>query len=180
MGTKLNFKTIKQIHSYKYLVENELDSINFLIERYTNKYNLNLYPDFQRGHVWSEDQQIKFIEYILKNGKLFSPIIFNHPNWMGNFKGNMVIVDGLQRITAIQKFLNNDLKIFGGYSLNNIENCHLRKYTIPIAINDLKSKEEVAIDIINKIITIPITNISIIPFSDFIVFYLLSFIYSYF
>lgn len=143
METKLDFKTIKKIHSYKYLVEYDLDFINELIVRYTKNYKLNLYPDFQRGHIWTEDQQIKFIEYILKNGKLFSPIIFNHPNWMGNFKGEMVIIDGLQRITAIQKFLNNNLKIFGGYSLSNIENCHLRTYSIPIAINDLKSKNEI-------------------------------------
>ena len=36
---------------------------------------LQLNPDFQRGHVWSEEQQVSFIEYLLK-GVSSSNVIF--------------------------------------------------------------------------------------------------------
>ena len=31
--------------------------------------NLQLNPDFQRGHVWTEEQQIAWLEFFLKGGK---------------------------------------------------------------------------------------------------------------
>ena len=30
---------------------------------------LQFNPDFQRGHVWTEGQQIAFMEFLLKGGK---------------------------------------------------------------------------------------------------------------
>lgn len=57
----------------------------------------------------------------------------------------MVCVDGLQRLTAIRKFLNNDLKVFGHY-LNEFEDkdVFLRRHNgILFNINDLKTKKEV-------------------------------------
>ena len=47
--------------------------------------NLQLNPDFQRGHVWSIGQQIAYIEYILRGGKSGLDFYFNHPNWMGSW-----------------------------------------------------------------------------------------------
>jgi len=39
---------------------------------------LQLNPDFQRGHVWIENQQIKYIEYILRGGKTARVIYLNN------------------------------------------------------------------------------------------------------
>lgn len=40
-----------------------------------------LNPDFQRGHVWNEQQQIKYIEHVLKGGHSGRDIYFNCPGW---------------------------------------------------------------------------------------------------
>lgn len=85
------------------------------IEEWVIEDNLLLNPDFQRGNVWTEKQQVAYIEFLLKGGKSARVIYFNHPGWMGSFNGQMVCVDGLQRITAIQKFINNEIKVFNTY-----------------------------------------------------------------
>jgi len=117
--------------------------VKFHIEKYLNQYGLQLNPDFQRGHVWTEKQQIAYIEFILKEGNSGRDIYFNHPGWLKDWKGEFVCVDGLQRLTAILKFTDNKLKVFGHY-LQEFEgpidwagNC-VRFY-----INDLKTKKEV-------------------------------------
>lgn len=42
---------------------------------------LLLNPDFQRGHVWTESQQIAYLEYILRGGKSGRDLYFNNPSW---------------------------------------------------------------------------------------------------
>lgn len=31
---------------------------------------LDLDPDFQRGHVWTRDQQVAYVEYMLRGGEV--------------------------------------------------------------------------------------------------------------
>ena len=100
---------------------------------------LELNPDFQRGHVWTEKQQIGFIEYFLKGGKI-NPIYLNHPGWQHDYKGDFVCVDGLQRITAILRFLNNEIKAFDKFYSEFEGRC---THTFIININNLKTKKEV-------------------------------------
>jgi len=63
---------------------------------------LQLVPDFQRGRVWTEDQQIAFVEYFFRGGESGRVIYFNDPNWSypdpnSDYK-DFVLVDGLQKI----------------------------------------------------------------------------------
>lgn len=122
------------------------DIVSFVkqIEGWIEQDNLELDPDFQRGHVWTEEQQIKYVEYILRGGTTGITVYLNHPGWMGSFKGGMVCVDGLQRITAIQKFVSNELKVYGHY-FNEFEGnppC-LTKCSVQINVNNLKTRKEV-------------------------------------
>lgn len=39
------------------------------IKTYEETYNLNMEPNFQRSHVWTDEQQIAFLEYFSKGGK---------------------------------------------------------------------------------------------------------------
>lgn len=72
-----------------------------------------------------------------------SAIRFNHEGWMKSFKGEMVCVDGLQRITALLRFLHQEIPAFG-HKLKDYEDQHfLRRITISIKINDLSNKKEV-------------------------------------
>jgi len=106
--------------------------------------NLQLNPDFQRGHVWTEDQQISYMEFLLRGGKSARVIYFNHPNWMGNFKGDFVCVDGLQRLTACVRFLQNEIKVFGLY-YNEFEDKIPFDIDLLLNINNLKTRAEVLV-----------------------------------
>lgn len=115
------------------------------IDRMEKEEGLVLNPDFQRGHVWSEEQQTKYIEFILKGGKTARVIYLNNPQWhfevKSGYKG-FVCVDGLQRITAIRRFVNNEIKAFG-YYLKEYEDSMRNKIDMRLHINDLQTKKEV-------------------------------------
>jgi uncharacterized protein with ParB-like and HNH nuclease domain len=103
--------------------------------------NLQLNPDFQRGHVWTEEQQIKYIEYLLRGGKSARVIYFNQPGWMHDWKGDFVCVDGLQRITAVIKFMNNEIPAFGYYYKDFEDKPH--NIDLLFNVNNLKTRKEV-------------------------------------
>lgn len=108
---------------------------------------VNLDPDFQRGHVWDEARQIAYIEYCLQGGGYSRTILWNHPGWMGSFEGEMVLVDGKQRIEAAMKFVRNELPVFGGTYLNDFD--HPRRLLLSpncefvFGVNSLKTRREV-------------------------------------
>jgi hypothetical protein len=106
---------------------------------------LNLDPDFQRGHVWDEAKQIAYVEYKLRGGEYSDVILFNHPNWQGSYKGEMVLVDGKQRLEAIRKFMRNELPIFGGNYLKDFDNPRqlLRSVDLVFCVNNIKTREGV-------------------------------------
>ena len=139
----MKFSDIKKLTSCgSYQINCGLSDIKYWVERQTSEEKscrLDLNPDFQRGHVWTERQQINFIEYILRGGKT-SPIYFNCVGWMNNFEGPFVIVDGKQRLTACLKFLKNEIKAFDHY-YNEFEG--LCSVDILININNLKTRKEV-------------------------------------
>ena len=106
--------------SWRYL-EETLEQWDTRTDRIPGALGLDLNPDFQRGHVWSEDKQIAFIEFCLKGGQSSRTILFNHPNWQGSYEGLMVLVDGKQRLEAARKFVRNELPIFGGNCLQDFD-----------------------------------------------------------
>lgn len=135
-------KTLKDFGKYHF--DLELKSLPRWIEEHQREYGLQLRPDFQRGDRWSLAQQIAFVEFLLKGGKT-QPILLNHPLWTKGLDAPFVCVDGLQRLTALLKFLEGKLPVFGGHyaadieDLNNVlRQCHLRIY-----INELKTEAEV-------------------------------------
>ncbi len=108
---------------------------------------LNLDPDFQRGHVWTEDKQIAYVEYCLQEGMGSRTILFNHPNWQGSYKGEMVLVDGKQRLEAVRKFLRNELPIFNGNYLKDFDDIprlfRSNGANFVFSVNNLKTRKEV-------------------------------------
>jgi len=129
-----------------YQVHISWDSLIANIKRHENSKltRLNLNPDFQRGHVWTEKQQRLYVEYKLRGGPGADIIYFNCKGWIIDFKGPFVIVDGLQRLTAVMQFLNNKLSVFGGHKcLEYSDQNFLQKMHLIFAINELKSRVEV-------------------------------------
>lgn len=105
-------------------------------------YKLNLNPDFQRGHVWTRDQQIAFVQFKLRGGRSSSDILFNHPNWMGSFKGELVLVDGKQRLEAARAFLRDEIPAFGSLFSEYTDRMGYSNVSFRFHINNLKTRAE--------------------------------------
>ena len=117
------------------------------IEELEKEEGLQLNPNFQRGHVWTEEQQIAFLEYFLRGGKSGTTIYLNKPDWQraGTVNGynDFVCVDGLQRITAVKRFVNNEIPVFGAYFKEYEDKSRVLPYGFKLNINDLKTESEV-------------------------------------
>jgi hypothetical protein len=95
------------------------DSVESTIDRLTKMGNpkefLDLDPDFQRGHVWTRDQQIAYVDFILLGGEASSTLTFNCPGWMKDFRGPYTIVDGKQRLEAVRSFMRGEYRVLAGH-----------------------------------------------------------------
>jgi Protein of unknown function DUF262 len=85
--------------------------------------DIDLTPDFQRNLVWDESKKSRLIESILLRIPL--PIFY----FAQDIDGKISVVDGLQRLSTIHKFMKNEFK------LNNLEylqeKCKNKFYTNP-------------------------------------------------
>ena len=84
-----------------------------LLRKYDNG-KLITEPDFQRNVVWELDKKSKFIESVILN--------FPLPPWYLNQtkEGKLIIVDGLQRTTALHEFVNDKFKLTGLEALTRL------------------------------------------------------------
>lgn len=105
---------------------------------------LILEPDFQRAHVWTEEQQKKYVEHILRGGTSGREIYFNSPEgWdkENNCAYPTVLVDGLQRLTALRKFMRDELPLTGGYVASSFR--YLSQFNLIFIKNNLKNYSDV-------------------------------------
>jgi Protein of unknown function DUF262 len=126
-----------------YSVDTLLIYLDRTIREWQEELGLELCPNFQRGHVWTQEQQVKFVEYILRGGKT-SPLLFNDKNGFNGAPKDFVCVDGLQRLTALLSFLNDELPAFG-HKRAQIEGIdrRLRELALTVRVNGLKTDVEV-------------------------------------
>lgn len=75
---------------------------------------LDIDPVFQRAHVWTEKQQIDYVEYSMLGGELAKSLTFAAVGWrsISNLSW-YALVDGKQRLEAVRKYLRNELPVFG-------------------------------------------------------------------
>lgn len=130
-----------------YAVDYPFHSLIKWIEREQEEMGLQLNPDFQRGHVWSEAQQVAYVEFLLRGGKTGRTLYFNCPSWHhpvpeGGYN-EYVCVDGLQRITAITRFVHNKIPAFGSLYCEYQDSPRIAEDTLRVNINDLKTRDEV-------------------------------------
>jgi hypothetical protein len=103
---------IRKFQYVGYKINISWDNLEYYLKRYIEKYNLDPDPDFQRGHVWTETQQQKYVEFKLRGGSGSNEILFNCPGWLISYDGQMVLVDGKQRLEAVRRFMKNELEVF--------------------------------------------------------------------
>jgi hypothetical protein len=102
----------------------EDDSTSFAFEKEDKSYVEYIVPEWQRGHVWTEEQQIAYIEYCftapLQGGSATEVIIaeqyFNEFGSNKDFHVKLYLIDGLQRTTAVRRFLKHEIKVFGRFA----------------------------------------------------------------
>ena len=71
-------------------------------------------PKFQRdNNKWSREMQIKFVENIILG--VNTTIILGT---LSNEKSECVLIDGLQRVSAIFSFMNKEFKVFESFEYN--------------------------------------------------------------
>ncbi len=80
---------------------------------------MDLDPDFQRAHVWNEEKQRRYVEYVLRGGSSSRELYFNCRGWMGSFDGPMLLVDGKQRLEAVRRFMRDELRVFPTFTLRD-------------------------------------------------------------
>ena len=144
------------------LIRNENRTVHDVLRR-IEKGTFVMDPDFQRDFIWPEDKQSKLIESVLMRIPL--PVFY----LAENSKGQMVVVDGLQRLSTFQRFVSNDFRLklpdqlelnkknFQDLSpklQNRIEDCNLILYVI-----DAKVPAQALLDIFERVNSgVPLTR----------------------
>src|ERR1700722_2318761 len=77
----------------------------FDIVRRIEKESFVMDPDFRSHFIWQEDKQSKLIESVLMRIPL--PVFY----LAEDARGRMIVVDGLQRLSTFQRFVNNQLSL---------------------------------------------------------------------
>lgn len=117
-------------------------SLEKTIAEYQN-WSLDLNPDFQRGHVWSLEQRIRYVEFIMRGGRSSKDILTNCPRWHAGGTKDFVLVDGKQRIESVRMFMRDELPVFGGHVASDFDyldtlTCHFKWH-----VNELATRAEV-------------------------------------
>lgn len=128
----ISFQDIPQFPSAHYRVNVPWKSLESTLADYLSGCPpLNMDPDYQRAHVWTEAQQVRYVEYVLRGGEVGRNITFNCPGWMGDFEGPFELVDGKQRLEAVRRFMRGDLVVFGHSfpEFTGVMRMHLSDFT---------------------------------------------------
>jgi len=138
----MDFKDLPALVPRHYRVDHDWAALPAVMYRYCNEVmaKLDMDPPFQRGHVWTEQQQINYIQWKLQGGAGGDEIYLNCPGWMNDFRGPFQLVDGKQRIEAIIKFLKDDLVIFTKYKFSDFEGRLPSHCFLHFNVNDLKTE----------------------------------------
>lgn len=85
-------------------VRNETRTVHDVLRRIKNG-SCIIDPDFQRDFIWDINKQSKLIESVLMRIPL--PVFY----LAENERGNWIVVDGLQRLSTLDRFVNNKFKL---------------------------------------------------------------------
>jgi len=136
------------------LIRNENRTI-FDVLRRINKDSYVMDPEFQRDFIWKKDKQSKLIESVLMRIPL--PVFY----LAEDKQGNMIVVDGLQRLSTFKTFVDGNLRLvlpgrpelnkkyFNDLSpklQNRIEDCNLIFYIV-----DSNAPERTRLDIFERV-----------------------------
>lgn len=88
--------------------------LNQFLNNWEDTYGLDLNPPYQRGHVWTKEQQIAYVEYVLMGGEVSKTILWNDQN-DGRVSSYVPVelIDGKQRLQAVRAWFKDEFPTFG-------------------------------------------------------------------
>lgn len=126
-----------------YTVNQNWMSLKRTINQFIQEEGLDTDPDFQRGHVWTDDQKTAYIEFKLRGGVGSNEIRFNCVGWSSGHRERFVLVDGKQRIQAVLDFFDDKIPAFGNLCSQYDDQHFLRRIDFIFKINELKLESAV-------------------------------------
>jgi len=140
----MNFTDIPKLPFASYSVDIDWDYLeSWLDKKQHEPYSIEIEPDFQRYHVWNDNQRTSYIEWILRGGFSGRDIFWNCAGWQDNYEGPLQLVDGLQRLTAVRMFLKDEVKAFGYFRSEFKGRMRMMDCRFKFHINNLKTRKEV-------------------------------------
>ena len=145
---------IRPLPNPRYTIDVSFRYIEHQLNGYEQDWgDLNLEPDFQRGHVWTHEQRVAFIEGIFRGtvGDSQRIIQFNVPHWDdenhgGDLPNEIQIVDGLQRLTTVRMFMAGEIAIFGGLKASDLDGSKYAvnrpSYRLQFAIHNFANRAD--------------------------------------
>ena len=145
---------IRPLPNPRYTIDASFRYIEHQLNGYEQDWGgLNLEPDFQRGHVWTHEQRVAFIEGIFRGtvGDSQRIIQFNVPHWDdenhgGDLPNEIQIVDGLQRLTTVRMFMAGEIAIFGGLKASDLDGSKYAvnrpSYRLQFAIHNFANRAD--------------------------------------
>ncbi len=101
-------------------IRGDLQTVFELMRKYDDK-KLIIDPDFQRNLVWTPEKKSNFIESVILNFPL-PPLYVNQ-----TVEGKYIIVDGLQRISTLHEFVNDEFNLTGLEALTDLNDYNFSK-----------------------------------------------------
>ncbi len=147
---------IHEIYPATVKVARDVYSIYELKRKYEEKKTVILDPEFQRHQVWTTKQKAELIESILMGIPL--PLIY----LAEDRKGNLQVIDGRQRLTALFEYLNDDftlqsLSIMGHLKgkkfkdLEPLEQSKLEDYQLIVYVIKPQTPDRIKFDIFDRV-----------------------------
>ena len=130
----------------------------FQIEHWIAQNNLDLSPEYQRNIVWDDERKSSLIESLLL--RIPIPAFYLDENK----QGNKSVIDGMQRLSAIHSFLNNEFCLKKMQYLSHLDKKFFRDLDIKfrariedteLAVNilDEKCPQMVKFDVFRRVNT---------------------------
>ncbi len=113
-----NLEEIEQEDEDANIEKNDILSYNasYSLPEFSKKYEDKMFfrPDFQRNYIWDNKRKSKFIESLLFDYPVPPVFLYKLPK-----EERYMIIDGFQRISTINSFLNNKFVLKGVSTLVN-------------------------------------------------------------
>lgn len=131
----------------------------FEMKRKYDREKICMDPSFQRNFVWSTKQKSELIESVIMGIPL--PLIY----FAESQKGNLIVVDGRQRLTTFFDFLNNKFKLnklsilkeLNGKNFKDLENefsnyaSEIEDYQLVVQVIKYPTPDRVRFDIFDRV-----------------------------